>query len=80
MDTNANTKPLMVEGLKKVLANQMNYPFVHSLLILVVVTICLYNLTITSKDSQMWEKLLLFTFGMIIPMPKDEKKNDSLNP
>ena len=70
----------MIEGLKKILSSQMNYSFVHSLIILVVVTICLYNLTITAKDSQMWEKLLLFTFGLIIPMPNSDKKiNDSLN-
>jgi hypothetical protein len=57
--------------------NQINYSFIHSLIILFVVMVCLYNLTIQQTDGQMWEKLLLFSFGLIIPTPNNSHNNNN---
>ena len=75
--SNGNTKTVLVESLNQM--KKMNYSFIHSLIIFFVVVVCLYNLTIQQTDGQMWEKLLLFSFGLIIPTPKNDKSENGSN-
>ena len=71
MDPNgSSSKTLIAEAYKKYIAENMNYSFIHSIVILVVVCMSLYNLTIQKGDVQLWRDLLLFSFGLVIPTPK----------
>lgn len=54
----------------------MNYSFLHSLIIVIVVCMSLYNLTFNQGDGQLWRDLLLFSFGLVLPIPKKDKSTN----
>jgi hypothetical protein len=64
-------KTELVDGFKNILSG--SYSFLHAIIILIVVSISLYNLTFQIGDVQLWRDLLLFTFGLVIPTPQGKK-------
>lgn len=71
----ANRRHEIIDGLKHFFSEKISYSFLHAIIILVVVSISLYNLTFQTGDTQLWRDLLLFTFGLVIPAPQNKQIN-----
>ena len=53
---------------------------VHSVIILMVVCVSLYNLSVRQGDNQFWRDVLMFSFGLVIPTPSSAVRAEKLRP
>src|SRR6266516_479098 len=75
MDSARSSIRTPIAGVSNFLTEQVNYSVYHSIVILIVVCMSLYNLSVQSGDQQLWRDLLLFTFGLVIPTPQSKTKD-----
>lgn len=65
-----NSKSLIVDVYKRFVRNHMN-KVTHSIIILIVFCVSIYNLSCSKGDNQLWFSLLMLTLGLISPTPTD---------
>ena len=74
-----NQKTVMFEAANKFIGHTANYSFLHACVIIIVLTVSLYNLTFRDGDNSLFRDLLLFTVGLVIPSPSNDKSKQQDN-
>lgn len=64
---------MIIEFYRRFVKSHMNN-LTHSIIILVVFCISIYNLSCQNGDNQLWLSLLMLTLGLITPTPGDVVK------
>lgn len=72
---NTSTRRVTFAGFKNYFSEKMNYSLYSSIVTLIVVCVSLYNLSQQTGDQQLWRDLLLFAFGLVIPLDPKNNKN-----
>ena len=79
MDSSGIGSKAIIDSTRKFFDSNTTYTLLHAIVILMVLSISLYNLTFKTGDTQLWRDLLIFCFGLVIPSPNDKPKQQQQN-